>query len=165
MIAAELQMTTPRTVLLNFSALGFAFSLGVHFFSLAGHTPSSDSWLVLPFLGALVSFSSAGYLSGAKTGRMGTVPICEIVKGSPKWLKWTVYFFSAYLGLVLVWLVVRSSEVFRWRKVEMPTRMAFVVFSAFAVLFYVSSFSMLFGKMFGVSPQPATSSSVTKETI
>ena len=156
-------MTTARTVLLNCSALGFAFSLGVHFFSLAGHTPSSDSWLVLPFLGALVSFSSAGYLSGAKTGRMGTVPISEIVKGCPKWLKWTVYFFSAYL--VLVWLVVGSSEVYHWRKVEMPARMAFVVFSAFALLFYFSSFSMLFGKMFGVSPQPATSFSVTKETI
>jgi len=104
---------------------------------------------ILIFLGALMSFVSAAYLVGAKPGRMGMVPLSEVVKGCPSWLKRTDYFLFAYLGLVLLWLALRAPETFHWRKVELPAVAGFVIFSAFSMAFYVSSFSMLFGKLFG----------------
>jgi hypothetical protein len=156
-------MKTARTFFLLFSLVGFAFSLVIHLLALTDRVPSSESWFVVPFLGALASFVSAGYLSGAKAGRMG-LPISEIVRGCPTWLRRTEYFFSAYLALVMVWLVSKSLGLFHWEKVEVPVTTAFVVFSAAAMSFYVSSFSMLFGKMFGENHEDTTSSTVTKET-
>ena len=102
-----------------------------------------------------MSWISAAYLSGAKAGRMG-IPVSEVVKDCPAWLKRTDYFFSAYLGLVLLWLALRFPEVFHGRKVELPATAGFVIFSAFSMMFYVGAFSMLFGKLFGTTRRAPT---------
>src|SRR5258708_26229061 len=133
-------MKTARTFFLMIALMGFLFSLIIHLLALGGHASSSESWVVVRFLGALVSFVSAGYLSGAKPGRIGMIPFSEIVKGCPTWLKRTEYFFSAYLGLIFLWIALKAPGIFHWRKVELPTIPGFVIFSAFTVSFYVSSF-------------------------
>jgi hypothetical protein len=109
-----------------------------------------------------VSFVLATKLSGAKVGRMG-VSTREIVKGCPTWLRRTEYFFSAYVALVMVWLVFRSLGVIHRGPVELSARTAFVVFSAVSTAFYVSSFSMLFGKLFGEEYQDPTSSGAAQQ--
>jgi hypothetical protein len=151
-------MKTARTVLLILAVVGVLFSLIIHLLALRGRVPSSESWYAALFLGALMLFVSAAYLSGAKPGRMGMIPVSEIVKGCPTWLKRTEYFFSAYTGLICLWLALRVPGIFHWRKVELPRMIGFVIFSAFSMTFYVSSFSMLFGKLFGKNPQDSTSS-------
>jgi hypothetical protein len=156
-------MKSARIFLLVLAFVGFIFSLTVHLLSLLGRVPTSASWFVGPCLGALVSFVLAPYLSGTKVGRMG-VSIKEIVKGCPTWLRRTEYFFSAYVALVMVWLAFRSPGVFPLGKVELPARAAFVVFSAVSTAFYVSTFSMLFGKLFGEEYQDCSSSRAAQKT-
>lgn len=151
-------MKTARTFLLSLAVVGVLFSLIIHLLALWGRAPSSESWYAVLFLGAFVLFVSAAYLSGAKPGRMGMIPVSEIVKGCPTWLKRTEYFFSAYTGLICLWLALRVPGIFHWRKVELPTMTGFVIFSAFSLTFYASSFSMLFGKLFGENLQDPTSS-------
>ena len=129
--------------------VGFLFSLIIHLLGLWGRAPSSEYWFVVPFLGALVSWISAAYLSGAKAGRMGLIPIGEVVKDCPTWLKRTNYFFFAYTGLIFLWVALRAPGIFHWRKVELSATAGFVVFSTFSMMFYAGSFSMLFGKLFG----------------
>jgi hypothetical protein len=152
-----------RTYFLILAVVGFLFSLIIHLLALWGRAPSSESWYAVPFLGALVSFVSAAYLSGAKPGWRG-IPFSETVKGCPTWLKRRNYFFSGYLGLILLWDALRVPGIFHWRKVELPPVAAFLDFSAFAMLFYASSFSMLFGKLFGENRQDTASSDATQKT-
>jgi hypothetical protein len=141
-------MKTARTFFLILALVGFLFSFFIHLLVLSGRVPASDSWDVVPFLGSLVLFVSAAYLSGTKAVRMGLIPISAVVKDSPAWLKRIGYFSFAYAGLICVWVVLRTPGIFHWRKVELPATAGFVIFSAFAMAFYVSSFSMLFGKLF-----------------
>jgi hypothetical protein len=144
--------------------VGFLFSSIIHLIALWGRAPSSESWYVVPFLGAFVLFVSAAYLSGAKPGRRGMIPSSEIVKGCPTWLKRKDYFFFAYMGLIFLWVALRAPRIFHWRKVELSATAGFAVFSAFSMTFYVSSFSMLFGKLFGENRQDTTSSDTAQKT-
>lgn len=107
-------------------------------------------------------FVSAAYLSGAKPGRMG-IPVSEIVRGCPTWLKRTVYLFDTYMGLICLWLALRAPGIFHWRRVELPAITGFEIFSAFSMTFYVSSFSMLFGKLLGEPRQGATLSETAQK--
>ena len=151
-------MKTARTFFLILALVGFLFSFIIHLLVLSGYAPTSDSWYVAPFLGAFVVFVSAAYLSGTKAVRMGLVPVSAIVKDCPTWLKTVGYFSLAYTGLICVWVVLRTPGIFHWRKVELPAAAGFVIFSAFAMSFYVSSFSMLFGKLFGEKRRDTASS-------
>jgi hypothetical protein len=155
-------MKTARTLFLLLAVVGFLFSLFIHLWALKGRTPSSASLYVASFLGAFVLFVSAGYLSGAKAVGRG-IPFKEIVKDCPAWLKGTVYFFSAYLGLTCLWVALRAPVIFHWRKVALPGIAGLALLSTFAMSFYVDSFSMLFGKLFG-DHQEATSSERNPET-
>jgi hypothetical protein len=146
-------MKIAKSFFLVLAVVGFLFSTIIHGLALWGRAPSSASWYVVPLLGASVLFVSAGYLSGAKPGRLGMIPVSEIVKGCPTWLKRTEYFFSAYMGLICLWLVLKAPGIFHWRKIELPAVAGFVFFSAFAMTFYTSSFSMLFGNLFGQNRQ------------
>ena len=158
-------MKTTRTFALVLALAGFIFSLIIHLLALWRRLPSSESWWVVPFLGALALFVSAAYLSGVKPGRMGMVPVREIVRGCPNWLKRTQYFFSAYVVLTCLWIVVRASGViFHWRKIELSFVTGIAVFSALAMSFYVSSFSILFGRLFGDNRQDAESADATRRT-
>jgi uncharacterized membrane protein len=148
-------MKRARTFFLMLALLGFLFSLVIHFLALRGRAPSSEYWFAVPFLGAFVSWISAAYLTGAKAGRMGLIPLNEVVKGCPTWLRRTNYFFFAYTGLIFFWVVLRALGILHWRKVELPVVTAYVVFSAFSMMFYVVSFSMLFGKLFGRATRAA----------
>src|SRR5256885_2184055 len=149
MIAPRIRMKTARTFFLMLALLRFLFSLIIHFLALRGRAPSSEYWFAVPFLGALVLWISAAYLTGAKAGRMGLIPLKEVVKECPTWLRRTDYFFSAYTGLIFLWVVLGAPGILHWRKAELPVVTAFVVFSAFSMMFYVGSFSMLYGKLFG----------------
>jgi uncharacterized membrane protein len=142
-------MKTARKFFLLISLVGFLFSLIIHLLSLWDRAPSSEYWFVVPFLGAFVSWIAAAYLSGAKAGRMGLIPISEVVKDCPTWLKRINYFFCACTGLIFLWVTLRALGLFHWRKVELPAVATFVVFSTFSMMFYVDSFSMLFGKLCG----------------
>ena len=142
-------MKTARTFFLMLALLGFLFSLIIHFLALRGRAPSSEYLFAVPFLGALVSWISAAYLTGAKAGRMGIIPLKEVVKDCPTWLRRTNYFFSVYAGLIFLSVALRAPGILHWRKVKLLVVTAFVVFSAFSMMFYVGSFSMLFGKLFG----------------
>ena len=141
-------MKTLRIFLLVVSLVGFLVSLVIHLLTLFRRAPVSEYWFVMPFLGAIVSWISAAYLSGVKTGRMGMVPTSEVVKGCPTWLKSADYFFFAYAGLVFLWVASIAVGIFHWSKVELPVVTAFLSFSAFSMMFYMGSFSMLFGKLF-----------------
>jgi hypothetical protein len=156
-------MKRARTSFLMLAVVGFLFSLIMHLLALSGRAPSSESWYVVPFLGALVAFVSAAYLSGAKAGWRG-MPIGEIVKNCPTWLRRTEYFFSAYLGLSFLWVALKTPGIFHWRKVELPTMTGFVIVSALSMSFYVGAFSMLFGKLFGGNRTETTSSNARQET-
>jgi hypothetical protein len=156
-------MKTTRTFFLILAAAGFLFSLIIHCLALWGRIPSSESWDVVPFLGAIVSFVSAANLSGARPARMGLIPQSEIVKGCPTWLKRTDYFFFAYVVLVLLWFVLRTPGILHGRKVDLPARDGFVIFSASSMTFYAGSFSMLFGKLFGGNRQDTLPSDSTHE--
>ena len=147
----EYRMKAASTFFLMLALVGFLFSLIVHLLALWGRAPSSEYWFVVPFLGALMSWISAAYLSGAKAGRMAAVLVSEVVKDCPAWLKRTNYFFFAYAGLIFLWVALRAPGLFHWRRVELSTLTGFIVFSAFSMMFYVGSFSMLFGKLFGES--------------
>jgi hypothetical protein len=142
-------MKTARTIFLMLALVGFIFSLIIHLLALWGRAPSSEYWFVVPFLGAFVSWISAAYLSSAGTSRMARILVSEVVKDCPTWLKRTNYFFFAYTGLIFLCVALRAPGLFHWRKVEMPAVAGFVFFSAFSMLFYLGSFSMLFGKLFG----------------
>jgi uncharacterized membrane protein len=142
-------MKAARTFFLMLALVGFLFSLIIHLLALRGGAPSSEYWFVVPFLGALVSWIAAAYLCGAKAGPRGRIPIGEVVKDCPTWLKRTNYFFFAYTGLIFLWVVLRAPGIFHWRKVELSAPTDFVFFSTFSMMFYASSFSMLFGKLFG----------------
>jgi hypothetical protein len=142
-------MKAARTFFLMLALVGFRFSSIIHLLALWGGAPSSEYWFVVPFFGAFLSWISAAYLSGAKAGRMGLIPLSEVVKDCPTWLKRTNYFFFAYTGLIFLWVALRAPGLLHWRKVELPATAAFVFFSAFSMLFYVGSFSMLLGKLFG----------------
>jgi hypothetical protein len=139
-------MKTARTLFLVLASIGFLFSFIIHLLLLSGHVPASDLWSVAPFLGALVSFASAAYLSGAKRGPMGAIPASAIVKDCPSWLKSAEYFFFAYSCVIFLWIAL-----FTWRKVELPAKTSFVLLSAVSMSFYVSSFLMLFWKLSGKS--------------
>jgi hypothetical protein len=164
MIESGQRMKTVRSFFLILAVVGFLISLIVHLLALWGRAPSSESWYLVPILGASVLFVSAGYLSGAKPGRLGMIPGSEIVKGCPTWLKRTEYFFSAYMGLICLWLILKVPGIFHWRKIELPAVAGFVLFSAFAMTFYVSSFSMLFGNLFGQNRQANELSDATHKT-
>jgi len=140
-----------RTLFLILALAGFLFSLVIHLSTLWGRAPSSEGWLVAPFLGALLSWIAAAYLSGAKAGRMAGIPFSEVVKDCPTWLKRTDYFFSAYAFLIFLALALRTLGVFHWKRVEFPLPAGFLFFSAFCMMFYAGSFSMLFGKLFGAT--------------
>jgi hypothetical protein len=155
-------MKTARLYFLILAVVGFLFSLMIHLLALWGRAPTSESWYVVPFLGAFVSFVLAAYLSGAKAVWRG-VPIREIVKNCPTWLKRTEYFFSAYLGLIFLWGALSAPGIFHWRKVELSATAGFLIFSAFSMTFYMSSFLMLFGKLFGENRQDTTSSDTTQK--
>jgi hypothetical protein len=101
-------MKIARSFFLILAAVGFLFSIIIHALALWGRAPSSESWNAVPFLGAMVVFVSAGYLGGVKPIRIGTISVSEIVKGCPTWLKRTEYFFSAYMALIGLWLVLQS---------------------------------------------------------
>jgi hypothetical protein len=126
-----------------------SFLLNYSSFGAMGRAPSSEYWFVVPFLGAFLSWISAAYLSGAKAGRMALIPLSEVVKDCPTWLKRTNYFFFADTGLIFLWVALRAPGLLHWRKVELPVTAAFVFFSAFSMTFYVGSYSMLLGKLFG----------------
>jgi len=155
-------MKRARTFFLMVAVVGFLFSLIIHLLALSGRAPSSESWYVVPFLGAFVAFVSAAYLSGAKAVSRG-MPTREIVKNCPTWLKRTEYFFSAYLALICLWVALRAPGIFHWRKVELSATAGFLIFSAFSMTFYMSSFLMLFGKLFGEDRQNITSSDTTQK--
>jgi hypothetical protein len=164
MIAPEQRMKIATSFFLILAVVGFLFSIIIHLLALSGRAPSSESWYAVPFLGAFVLFVSAGYLSGAKPGRLGMIPVSEIVKGCPTWLKRTEYFCSAYMGLICLWLVLKVPGIFHWKKIVLPAVAGFVFFSAFAITFYISSFSMLFGKLFGQNRQANEMSDATHKT-
>src|SRR5277367_2895366 len=107
-----------RILLLILSLVGFLCSLVIHLLALWGRTPSANAWLIAPFLGALFSWISAAYLSGAKAARMASIPFSEVVKDCPAWLKRTDYFFDAYVVLIFCWVALRTSGVFHWKQVE-----------------------------------------------
>ncbi len=140
-----------RTLFLTLALVGFLCSLVIHLSALWGRTPSSEGWLIAPFLGALLSWIAAAYLSGAKAGRMAGIPLSEVVKDCPAWLKRTDYFFSAYAVLIVLGLALRTSGVFHWKQVELPVSAGFLFDSALCMMFYAGSFSMLFGKLFGAT--------------
>ena len=162
MISDSMKMA--RKFLLVLSFVGFTFSLAIHLLALSGRVPSSESWDVVPFIGSFVAFALAANLSGAKPGRMGMIPQSEITKGCPPWLRKTDGFFFAYMFLALFWIALRNPGVFHWRKVALSQTDRFFIISAFSMMFYVSSFSMLFGRLFGKSNQSAPSSEATQET-
>jgi hypothetical protein len=164
MIAPDSKMTIGRTFLIVLAFVGFAFSLTIHFLALSERIPSSEFWLVAAFVGSLVTFVLAAVLSGAKPGRMGMIPQSEVTKGCAQWLKRTDWFFFGYAGLVLVWTAIRSLGGFHWRKVELSDMASFLTFSAFSMTFYISSVSMLFGRLFGENNQSTPSSDGTQET-
>ncbi|MGD0427859.1 MAG: hypothetical protein ABSC10_14165 [Candidatus Acidiferrales bacterium] len=141
-------MKTLRMCLLVLALVGFVVSLVIHLLTLFHREPASEYWFVMPFLGAMVSWISAAYLSGAKTGRMGMVLASEVVKGCPTWLKSADYFFFAYSGLVFLWVASIAVGILHWSKVELSVVTAFLFFSAFSMMFYLGSFSMLFGMLF-----------------
>jgi hypothetical protein len=149
-------MKAARTFFLMLALVGFLFSLIVHLLELWGRAPSASGWLVAPFLGALLSWISAAYLSGAKTARMASIPFSEVVRGCPAWLKRTNYFSDAYVVLIFLWLALRTSGIFHWKTVELPVGAGFLFMSAVSMTFYVGSFSMLFGKLFGPPPGEPT---------
>ena len=140
-----------RTFFLMLALVGFLFSSTIHLLALWRRTPSSEYWFVVPFLGALLSWISAAYLSGAKAGRIAAILVSEVVKDCPAWLKRTNYFFFAYSWLINVWVALRAPGLFHWRRVELSVITGFIAFSALSMSFYVGSFSMLFGKLFGES--------------
>jgi len=142
-------MKAARTFFLMLALVGFLFSLIVHLLALLGRAPSSGYWFVMPFLGAFVSWISSAHLSGAKAGRMASIPFSEVVKDCPAWLKRTNYFFDAYVVLIFLGLALRTSGVFHWKQVELPVGAGFLFLSAVCMTFYAGSFSMLFGKLFG----------------
>ena len=72
----------------------------------------------------------------------------EVVKGCPTWLKSADYFFFAYSGLVFLWVASIAVGILHWSKVELSVVTAFLFFSAFSMMFYLGSFSMLFGMLF-----------------
>jgi len=162
MISKSMKMV--RKFLLVLSFVGFTLSLAIHLLVLWRRVPSSELWYVVPFIGAFVAFALAAYLSGAKPGRMGMIPQSEVTKGRPPWLKKADWFFFAYTFLALFWIALRNPGVFHWRKVALSQTNGFFIFSAFSMMFYVSSFSMLFGRLFGESNQSAPSSDATQET-
>ena len=164
MIAPGNRMKMARTFLLVLSFVGFTFSLGIHLLALSGRVRSSESWYVVPFIGSFVAFVLAVNLSGAKPGRMGMIPQSKITKGCPPWLKKTDWFLFAYTFLAVLWIALRNPGVFHWRKVELSPTDGFFIFSAFSMMFYVSSFSMIFGRLFGESNQSTPSSDATQET-
>ena len=149
-------MKAARTFFLVLALVGFFFSFIVHLLGLWGRTPLASGWLVAPFLGALLSWISAACLSGAKSGRMASIPFKEVVKGCPAWLKRTNYLSDAYVVLIFLRLVLRTSGLFHWKKVELPAGAGFLFMSAVSMTFYVGSFSMLFGKLFGPPPGEPT---------
>gem|GEM_PF-2178139 len=151
-------MKTARIFFLMLALVGFLFSFIIHLFVLSGRVPTSGFWEMVPFFGAFVLFVSAAYLSDTKAVRTGLIPISAIVKHCPTWLKRTEYFSFAYLGLICVWVALSPPVIFHWGKIELPARTGFVIFSAFAMSFYVSSFSMLFGKLFGERRRDTASS-------
>jgi hypothetical protein len=130
---------------------GFLCSLVIHLSALWGRTPTSEGWLIVPFLGAFLSWIAAAYLSGAKAGRMAAIPFSEVVKDCPTWLKRTDYFFSAYAVLIVLGCALRSSGGFHWKQVELPVSAGFLFVSALCMMFYTGSFCMLFGKLFGTT--------------
>lgn len=160
MIAPEQRMKIARSFFLILAVVGFLFSIIIHALALSGRAPSSESWNTVPFLGAMVVFLSAGYLGGVKPIRIGMISVSEIVKGCPTWLKRTEYSFSAYMGLIGLWLVLKVLGVFHLRTIDA----GFVFFSAFAMTFYISSFSILFGKLFGQNRQANEVSDATHKT-
>lgn len=145
-----------RILLLILSLVGFICSLVVHLLALWSRTPS-EGWLIAPFLGALFSWISAAYLSGAKAARMARIPFSEVVKDCPAWLKRTDYFFDAYVVLIFCWVAIRTSGVFQWKQVELPPGAGFLFLSAVCMTFYAGSFSMLFGKLYGATTRRANS--------
>src|SRR5882672_6284620 len=126
------RMKAARTFVLMLALVGFLFSLIIHLLALWGRAPSSESWFMVLFLGAFVSWISAAYLSGAKAGRMAGIPLSEVVKDCPDWLKRTDYFFFAYAGLIFLGFALRASGLFHWRKIELPVTTGFLFFSAFS---------------------------------
>jgi len=160
----EHRMKTVRMFFLVLAVVGFLLASIIHLLALWSRPPSSKSWDVVLFLGAFVLFVSAAYLGGAKPGRMGIIPFSEIVRGCPTWLRRAEYFFSSYMVLICLWVAIRASGIFHWRKVELPLTLGIVVFSAFSMSFYMSSFSILFGKLFGDNRQNSTSADATHET-
>jgi hypothetical protein len=88
------------------------------------------------------SWISAAYLSGAKAARMASIPFIpfsEVVKDCPAWLKRTNYFSDAYVVLIFLGLVLRTSGVFHWKQVELPVGAGFLFMSAVSMTFYVGS--------------------------
>jgi hypothetical protein len=83
---------------------------------------------------------SSAHLSGAKAGRMASIPFSEIVKDCPAWLKRTNYFFDAYVVLIFLWLALRTSGVFHWKQVELPVVAGFLFLSAVCMTFYAVLF-------------------------
>lgn len=139
-------MELVRKSFLTLSLAGFLSSLIIHLLALWGRSPSSESWLVTLFLGALLSWVAAAYLSGAKAGRMAAIPFSEVVKDCPTWLKRTDYFFSAYAALIFLGVALGTAGIFK-----LPLATGFLFLSAVCMIFYAGSFSMLFGKLFGAA--------------
>jgi len=99
-----------------------------------------------------------------KGGPDGEYPCQRGCQRLPNLAEKTNYFFFAYTGFIFLWVGLRAPGLFHWGKVELPTRTGFVIFSAFSMTFYVGSFSMLFGKLFGENRQDTMSSDATQKT-
>lgn len=144
-------MKLVRILFLILALAGFLCSFVIHLLVLRGHTPPSEDWLIAPFLGALLSWIAAAFLSGAKAGRMAGIPLSEVVKDCPTWLKRTYYFFSAYTVVIFLGFALTASGFFHWKQVQLPVSTGALFFSAFCMMFYAGSLSMLFGRLFGAT--------------
>jgi hypothetical protein len=149
-------MKTLRQIWMLMAAVGFIFSLMIHVFALSGRAPQSDVWIALLFGGTFVLWIPGALLSGMKGGHMGAIPVGEIVRGCPKWLKKADYFLFSYAVLIFLWGILRHFGILHLREGRQPSPETFGIFSGWCMAFYAGVFSMLFGKLSDENQLPIT---------
>ena len=133
------------------AAVGFILSLGIHVFALCGRAPKSDVWIVILFGGAMASWLLAAFVSGAgaEAGRMGAIPLDEILSDSPNWLKKSVHYLFGYALLIFLWCVFRGL-----REVPLSSPEVFAFISGGSMAFYAGAYAMLFESLRWGPPVP-----------
>jgi hypothetical protein len=136
------------------AAVGFIFSLAIHVFALCGLAPQSQVWIVVLFGGAAASWLLAAFVSGAEAGRMGAIPIDEILSDCPNWLKKSVHYLFSYAVLIFLWSVLRGMGLIPLKEVPQPSPETFAIFSGWSMAFYAGAYAMLFESLRWGPPVP-----------